>query len=1507
MKAKGMVMRFVASVIGRAALVAAAICATTALAAVGNLESYHLRHDFSTGARVALLGPQCTADFIATGDEQEVHGPNGAANAVHPTVSNWGAVKMNGSNVSADYLAKNDWTVALCLYPGSTEKGVLFAVGRQNSTNGRSAISLCSSSDPTQLYVYDTRKSGSAAAETGHETITGLSNMTNGFHTVVMSYAKASSNLTVYVDGVKKVTHQIGGGNKSYYIGEGLQYCQTMSWELSGLGRTWGSNSDASFYDMRFYFGAFNDSDARAYAALYPNDRMGSPFRPSAYIESGATNAVSNGKNFVTQMNYIDTGYAAKKGTEFVLDFQYLDWATVQQYAFGVWNGNASSTPTADGITHAFYINDNKGFSFTRFSGTSADWHAITSNSAADRIRRIVTVDNTDDSDTGSTATILTWEDRSTMATASSTKPHAVDAKCNTYLFAINSNGEAKRFTKARIYSFEADESGTPALFLVPDTENGEAGFRNIIDGSFHGDGNKDNNPERTLRFYDGVGRASDYKYENDTLYAKLYASSDEKGTVSVASGAAAASAEGWVPRGGTLALAAVSLDSDKYEFGSWIGDTWAIADGYSVTNASIEIATPYAVQLRATFKPTVNAQLTIAADGADAVNWSVADWRNIDNSEEAISAPVDKNVTIVAHKSFTLTLDMDVALSNLTVQADANCVVTLAKGDGSLVTVETIVESGVLKQGSASVLGTTPLVTVENGGTFDVNNLAADRGTVFSIAGAGAGDWPWALTSSANVSSDNNSIDIVSLADNATIGGNVQICIGVRSGATFNPTTETLPLTLNGHTLTKTGTGTLWFRRPYSTNEGTIDVQSGTLRVTGWNNTSAAYGQSCVSNIALIAREGTTAKNELSYTLYFKTLDLYGGTLMSSSGAFGMSAGETLAGHGTAEKLTMADGAVATLDGDLSATTTLTAEGALSFVRKTGVETNVTVFVPGTFATTTGNVVTVGEGVILDIGINRPEATLAVDAAGTLALRLVSYEDSPVINVSANPAQLIVYKPDGVTDIASGCTVEYDAEAGTITITPPIPVWTNADGTGSFESVANWDSGEVPADGSSICVSNVTDVTIAVSSAHAYDYVTVNGGATLAFSGNGSLTVGALAFYDGTEVKTGGVVVPASFNGTGDLVVETGNGAEYSVTGASALTGKLTVKATASFTNTLSAAVSVTNMTVDAGENVVVTVANATGGSFFSDEIIVAGGVLQQGSATAFGSTPKVTVEDGGTFDVNGLAPSRSTTFLIAGAGAGNWPWALTSSAATDAKKSIDILELADNATIGGDFQICFGVRDGAVFNTATETLPLTLNGHALTKTGTGTLWFRRPYSTNEGTIDVQSGTLRVTGWSNANAVYGESCVSNIALVVREGTSAKNELSYTLYFKTLDLCGGTLTSSSGAFGVWEALSGHGSAAKLALADGAVYRPDGADYLNITSSLSGTLKVDISNPAVAGKMKIPLLKVPVALKDTADGAFDLTALPPGWELKSKEIDGNVEYWIKSSGLSIILR
>ena len=853
-----------------AAAIATMFATSAGLAAVNNLESYLFRFDFSKGANEFSSSPSYTDFNIVGANTAPTNGPNGASSAATTTSTSW-------KPFSSATVLSNSWTIATSLSPAAVDNAVVFSVGRLNQPGSR-AIAICTSSDKSKLLVRLLYRDGSTYTCNEKE-MTGLGDITQGFHTLVVAYTSAAQNhgtLTFYWDGVSKQTHTYSQDTKWFGVPSNPGGIQFNTLVTRGTNTTGGKafvnkNGAHSFYDFRFYSGDFAAADATAYAALYPCTY---PFRPSAYVESSATNTTAN----ATIGNYIDTGYLAKgAATRFAADFQFLD-TRGQQRIFG-----ARGT-----FVQGLYINGTAatgGKLAWNFMGT-AKWVAM--GSSPGRLRRIATFDRV-----GKTIAVTNYDDRAQFYYNNNQSDFLKDtsnASANTYLFAENNSG-AQCFGKARIYSFEADENGSPAAFFAPDMYNGEAGFRNIIDGSFKGDGNKDNNPERTLRFYDGVGRASDYKYEGGTLYAKCYASSAdaEQGTVKFGSDAAAASAEGWVPHGGTLTLVAVPA-SESYEFVSWTGDTLAIADGYSVSNASIEVSTPYAVQLRATFKPAVNAQLTIAAGGANAVNWSAADWRSVDDASVAISAPIDKEVTVIAHKSVTLTLDANVSLSKFTVQADDNCVVTFASGTGgSFYANEVVVSNGVLKQGSTNALGATPKVTVENGGTFDVNGLAADRSTAFFIAGAGAGDWPWALTSSVNVPDDYKTIDILNLTDNAMIGGDFTIYIGVRAGASFNTATGTMPLTLNGYTLTKTGTGTLWFRRPYSTNEGMIDVQEGSLRVSGWSNANAAYGESCVSNIVLILRDGTSAENSVGYPLYFKVLDVRGGSLSSSTGAFGV------------------------------------------------------------------------------------------------------------------------------------------------------------------------------------------------------------------------------------------------------------------------------------------------------------------------------------------------------------------------------------------------------------------------------------------------------------------------------------------------------------------------------------------------------------------------------------------------------------------------------------------
>ena len=177
----------------------------------------------------------------------------------------------------------------------------------------------------------------------------------------------------------------------------------------------------------------------------------------------------------------------------------------------------------------------------------------------------------------------------------------------------------------------------------------------------------------------------------------------------------------------------------------------------------------------------------------------------------------------------------------------------------------------------------------------------------------------------------------------------------------------------------------------------------------------------------------------------------------------------------------------------------------------------------------------------------------------------------------------------------------------------------------------------------------------------------------------------------------------------------------------------------------------------------------------------------------------------------------------------------------------------------------------------------------------------------TKNGTIDLYN-SATLNKWNNLNS--NSSKYTGTTLIVRQGHYVKNQTNRKISVSNLIMYGGSITDDNDAaqtFGIISELRGHGTITKLVMESGAKFYPDGADYLNVTKTLSGKFKVDISDSALAGKVKIPLLKVPVALKDTADGAFDLTALPPGWELQSKDDGDNVEYWITKLGFSIFIR
>lgn len=101
-------------------------------------------------------------------------------------------------------------------------------------------------------------------------------------------------------------------------------------------------------------------------------------------------------------------------------------------------------------------------------------------------------------------------------------------------------------------------------------------------------------------------------------------------------------------------------------------------------------------------------------------------------------------------------------------------------------------------------------------------------------------------------------------------------------------------------------------------------------------------------------------------------------------------------------------------------------------------------------------------------------------------------------------------------------------------------------------------------------------------------------------------------------------------------------------------------------------------------------------------------------------------------------------------------------------------------------------------------------------------------------------------------------------------------------------------------------VTGHGTTPMLTMGEGAVFKPDGAGYLTLTEKIEGPVTVDISDPALADKALLPLLRVPTALESAADSALDISDCPSGWMLKKKTEEGYVSYCL-AKGLTIFLR
>ena len=401
---------------------------------------------------------------------------------------------------------------------------------------------------------------------------------------------------------------------------------------------------------------------------------------------------------------------------------------------------------------------------------------------------------------------------------------------------------------------------------------------------------------------------------------------------------------------------------------------------------AAIQIMPPETPDNIRTYKLTLNGTAT---------NWSAGTWTL---NDQAIEAPTAGYVEIVASASTEVTVDTAVSLASLTIKGGQDVVVSIAT-DGeegsSFNTIGATVESGVFKQGVASCV--TGLLTVDDGATFDMNGLAV--GSAINIAGAGAGNWPWALGSS---SGEVQLSTPPTLTGNATIGGAGKIVLGANQSATAFP--------LGGFTLTKSGAGELYCYN-VRTDNGTLDVAGGTLSFNQW--TALDGSETIDRHTTVIVRNGAELKNNAGRRLWIDTLNVEAGATVTTTanGYFGVST----AFNGTCDttKLQFNNGAVFTLNGNLTLGTLVaqgdnsnTTVGAISLALASG--TSAATVTVSDMVTAVGTIA-VGAGVT-------PSFTGTSDVTATLSY---AADPSPTANTALAFTQASNWKGTVVLDYA--------------------------------------------------------------------------------------------------------------------------------------------------------------------------------------------------------------------------------------------------------------------------------------------------------------------------------------------------------------------------------------------------------------------------------------------------------------------------------------------------------
>lgn len=247
-----------------AAFAAVVFCLSAAALADGSISDYYFRYDFTKGVKTyennGCETEPCTSSTVYTG----VYGITGYNNAVHPR--GWGSIS-NG-----DALMNADWSVAMSVKSCDVEKGVLLCLGSNGVINNKQIL-FCSSSTPGTLHVAICQNWGGGRTINIPTSVnlTDLGDTTNSFHSLVAVHTIADHVVKFYWDGTLVNGSWNSNGNQGgkSFTG-GFQFCSAHGGNPGGY-YDQSDNLDVAFQDVRYFTRALTAEEAALYAETFPS------------------------------------------------------------------------------------------------------------------------------------------------------------------------------------------------------------------------------------------------------------------------------------------------------------------------------------------------------------------------------------------------------------------------------------------------------------------------------------------------------------------------------------------------------------------------------------------------------------------------------------------------------------------------------------------------------------------------------------------------------------------------------------------------------------------------------------------------------------------------------------------------------------------------------------------------------------------------------------------------------------------------------------------------------------------------------------------------------------------------------------------------------------------------------------------------------------------------------------------------------------------------------------